>query len=526
MGAGVISVAAVASSPAAATPVCFTPLGQEQLQSQSRLCAQTFVSQRACLPMVSVFCLDSTAPPAALLPLQRQLALFEGYPNLEWLVARAPGLSMPPAQAPLPQQAVAVSSAAADAALSALAAVARGEFIWLLSPESLPQLFCLFQLLVRLRAHPQVGAVGAWHLDASGRLLQGGWVVDGDQLRPLNEALRPQLGEAAKAVRQVAAVAGSCLLLRRSSLAQLGPVAGATSPALAAALCAQLGRRGQKTVVAPAAQVCEASPEVAPLPRLPAQFDASASAPSLAQLLQAPQAGAVAMDLSVVSCINDTPQYISHVWGSLLNGATERQIEVLPIHNAGNAHSAASALNLGIETARADVVVLCHQDVIFYKAWVDLLFLRLAQLGKRPWGILGTAGIRLDGVTSGIVQKIDGSFDWNTRFRHPLIDVQTVDEHCMILRKSSGVRFDAATLDGFHFYGPDVCLSAAAQGQAVVGIYNPLVHNGSGGSLRSGEEAYQRLMQRLAAKWSASVPLIRTPTGLIRAGQLTSYLRF
>ncbi|RYF04261.1 MAG: hypothetical protein EOO40_11385, partial [Deltaproteobacteria bacterium] len=200
--------------------------------------------------------------------------------------------------------------------------------------------------------------------------------------------------------------------------------------------------------------------------------------------------------------------------------------EVLPVFNHGNPYSASQALNLGIEQAQAPYVVLCHQDVIFYKCWLEILRVRIEEIGHSQWGMLGTAGIRRDGLAAGAVQRLDGGFDWNCRFKVPAMEVQTLDEHCMVLNRASGVRFDEATIDGFHFYGPDICLTALAAGYRNYAIFNPLVHNGKGGSMASGWGEYRRLLEKLAQKWKTTFPLIRMPTGVINHGVASSFLSF
>ena len=54
--------------------------------------------------------------------------------------------------------------------------------------------------------------------------------------------------------------------------------------------------------------------------------------------------------------------------------------------------------------------------------------------------------------------------------------VQTLDEIVLILKKSSGLRFDDS-LPHFHFYGTDICLRAAQRGMRSYAISAFCVHN-------------------------------------------------
>jgi hypothetical protein len=56
------------------------------------------------------------------------------------------------------------------------------------------------------------------------------------------------------------------------------------------------------------------------------------------------------------------------------------------------------------------------------------------------------------------------------------VSIQTLDEIVLILRKSSGVRFDEQ-LPNFHLYGADICLSAAKRGMKSYAISAFCVHN-------------------------------------------------
>jgi hypothetical protein len=54
--------------------------------------------------------------------------------------------------------------------------------------------------------------------------------------------------------------------------------------------------------------------------------------------------------------------------------------------------------------------------------------------------------------------------------------VQTLDEIVLIIRRSSGLRFDER-LSHFHFYGADICLSAAERGMRSYVIPAFCIHN-------------------------------------------------
>ena len=127
------------------------------------------------------------------------------------------------------------------------------------------------------------------------------------------------------------------------------------------------------------------------------------------------------IDVSFVTCINDIEQYNRYVVGSLFLNDSKKNYEIVPVLNVGNKYSAAKALNIGINKARANIVVLCHQDVLFYKGWIDMMFKRIKEIGKSNWGVIGTAGITTKDKTFGVVYNLKERFSGDKREQQQLV---------------------------------------------------------------------------------------------------------
>jgi GT2 family glycosyltransferase len=239
-----------------------------------------------------------------------------------------------------------------------------------------------------------------------------------------------------------------------------------------------------------------------------------------------PQKGVQKIDVSFVTCINNVQQYARFVVGPLFLNGTNKNYEIIPIFNTNNRYSAAQALNIGINKARGDIIVLCHQDVLFFKGWVDLMFERIGEIGHNKWGVLGTAGITERDKTVGAVYNLKGRMQWRQSAKGKVSPVQTVDEHCMIIRKNSGLKFDEKVFNGFHCYGPDICLNAISRGMKNFGILCPLVHDSGSGSLGSGRKEFMRLLQALSKKWGKKFKRIRTSTSSIKKGKIRTFIHF
>ena len=74
-----------------------------------------------------------------------------------------------------------------------------------------------------------------------------------------------------------------------------------------------------------------------------------------------------------------------------------------------------------------------------------MLYERIAQIEAedKNWGVLGTAGItEKKDSTIGVVHNINGSLQWQQTIKAKIWPIQTVDEHCMIIRRNSNLKFD------------------------------------------------------------------------------------
>lgn len=138
--------------------------------------------------------------------------------------------------------------------------------------------------------------------------------------------------------------------------------------------------------------------------------------------------------------------------------------------------SAATAYNDAIERSVNDLMVFLHQDVVLPKGWLSDLWRALECLqGMDPnWGVLGCYGETADDNGRGRIYAPGQGF-LGKPLERPAA-VQTLDEIVLILRRSSGLRFDER-LPHFHLYGPGICLAAAARGKKSYAISALCVHN-------------------------------------------------
>lgn len=186
--------------------------------------------------------------------------------------------------------------------------------------------------------------------------------------------------------------------------------------------------------------------------------------------------------------------------------------------------SAAQALNLGWARARGDLVVFCHDDVVFPPDWLRWLREGIERVealdGGAPWAVLGPMG-RAGKAWRGRASGPDG-----VETLHPPLPaaVETLDELCLIVPRSLPLRFDEA-LGGFHLYGVDLCIAAIEAGRSVWAIEAPLQHFSS---TRHRPPDYHVVKRRLQRKWRWGRRRVGrsvgTTCGRIRFGLLEGWL--
>lgn len=169
--------------------------------------------------------------------------------------------------------------------------------------------------------------------------------------------------------------------------------------------------------------------------------------------------------------------------------------------------SAATAYNDAIDRSANDLIVFAHQDILFATAWIDNLQRALNELENTDpnWGVLGCYGETLNDHGRGyILSGAQGILGKPFATPEP---VQTLDEIVLILRKSSGLRFDIG-LPSFHFYGTDICMEAAKLGKKAYAISAFCIHNAAQ-TVMLPKEFYQ-CYRYIKKKWIHRLPIQTT----------------
>ncbi len=201
--------------------------------------------------------------------------------------------------------------------------------------------------------------------------------------------------------------------------------------------------------------------------------------------------------IAFVTCAADLEKHrrLRESLGALFPGPFAVEIDL--IDNTARRYTAPQALNIGWERARSDLLVFCHDDVVFPPDWLGRLRSEIDAVehahGDAPWAVLGPMG-RAGKLFFGRASGPDGI----ESFFGPLpARVDTLDELCLIVPRNLPFRFDEA-LGGFHLYGVDLCIQAVEANRSCFAIDAPCRHDSL---TRHRPPEYHTIKRRLQRKW-------------------------
>jgi hypothetical protein len=167
--------------------------------------------------------------------------------------------------------------------------------------------------------------------------------------------------------------------------------------------------------------------------------------------------------------------------------------------------SASIAHNSALDAAANDIVVFLHQDVYFPYLWFSNLAKSIRSLDERElrWGVLGCFGCRRS--SQGGIGSVytTGRGAHGNRIEQPEL-VDTLDEIVLVIRRSSGLRFDPS-LPHFHLYGTDICLEAQSKGLNTYVVPGFCVHNTN--QLLRLPPQFHDCYRYVKRKWASRLPI-------------------
>jgi hypothetical protein len=182
---------------------------------------------------------------------------------------------------------------------------------------------------------------------------------------------------------------------------------------------------------------------------------------------------------SICTLVKDKKNYEILIESLRKNDFLNGENEVLKIDNSSkNIHDCYSAIREFINNSKRKYIILTHDDVVINNCKQDLIDqLKKIHSIDQSAAVFGAAGIyksHLKGAGHFISHK--GKEYWGF---HDNGRVLSLDECFIIINKSSGITV-SDNLNGFHFYGTDICLNATKKGFSCYAINYPITHVSQG----------------------------------------------
>ncbi len=182
---------------------------------------------------------------------------------------------------------------------------------------------------------------------------------------------------------------------------------------------------------------------------------------------------------TIATLVTKPEQYAEMVASFKAGGFDGEDCEYLYLNNTGgNALSAYAGLNRLLDEAEGAHVILCHQDVRLLDDGRAMLDQRLTALERKAphWALAGNTG----GIAPGkLALRISDPHGRDVHVGQLPEQAQSLDENFIVVRRSARVSF-SRDLEGFHFYGTDICLQAELAGWSAHVIDFHLEHLSAG----------------------------------------------
>lgn len=202
---------------------------------------------------------------------------------------------------------------------------------------------------------------------------------------------------------------------------------------------------------------------------------------------------------TVATLVTDMAEYHEMVESYHRAGFTGDICEFIYVDNIGkNSFDGYEGLNLFLQTARGEYIIICHQDVLLNFDNIDILKQRIEEIEMIDpnWAIISNAG----GIENNLYQRVTTNVVYADGYEQihgiPPQKVCAVDEHFILVKRSANLSL-SHNLAGFHLYGTDICLVAELLGYSAYVIKFKLMHKSYGNP----DERYYETRTKLIEKY-------------------------
>ena len=202
-------------------------------------------------------------------------------------------------------------------------------------------------------------------------------------------------------------------------------------------------------------------------------------------------------DFSICTLVTRKAEYNEMLESFIDKGFTKDKCEYLYVDNSDKITlEAYEGLNVFLQKAQGKYVILCHQDILLHDSDYTDLMQCIHYLDEKDatWALLGNAGgINLKWIATHITEGKTGIIRRET---HLPLKTKTLDENFIVVKKSANIAL-SNNLQGFHFYGTDICLIANVLGFNSYVINFNLIHKSNGKK----DESFYVLEKKIRIKY-------------------------
>ena len=202
-------------------------------------------------------------------------------------------------------------------------------------------------------------------------------------------------------------------------------------------------------------------------------------------------------DFSICTLVTRKAEYNGMLESFIDKGFTKDKCEYLYVDNSDKTTlEAYEGLNVFLQKAQGKYVILCHQDILLHDSDYTDLMQCIHYLDEKDatWALLGNAGgINLKWIATHITEGKTGIIRSET---HLPLKTKTLDENFIVVKKSANIAL-SNNLQGFHFYGTDICLIANVLGFNSYVINFNLIHKSNGKK----DESFYVLEKKIRIKY-------------------------
>lgn len=228
-------------------------------------------------------------------------------------------------------------------------------------------------------------------------------------------------------------------------------------------------------------------------------------------------------EFSICTLVTKTDEYEIMLNTFKEKGFTNENSEFLFIDNStSNNYDGYTGLNNFLSQSKGKYIIVCHQDIRLDFDGLDELNTCINEIEKidSNWAVLGNAG-GTNNFSKFHIRITDPHGSNKRTSEFPAI-VDSLDENFLVVKNDLNIGL-SRNLEGFHFYGTDICLQAKFRGYNAYVIDFHLTHLSKGKLDKNFEKCKNKLIKKYELAFKAK--FIQTSCTYIFLSQ-SSFLNF